>query len=335
MATVATAIKVNEHNYRTWMTYFKGRLMAKGLLTTITSTNTAEYHQPTTKVDQIEVSKEWTKLNWNPRQETMQDFLHRFHQLTVRLNEVGIREIDYNQVLKLLTLMPWDFCHLVDRLLNGATDPQMPAVRIELEAEYKAAIRGGRGRGGRGSGGPPKKTGNCHYCGNNGYWESDCRKKAREEGTHAGRNHDRNNRSAHAANQEQSSSNVAYLFSAMEVTHNIAENSDPESPETTPPPQLPSAPTNAAPITKPTFENLTWDWKNRPTREIAVYGERIHVMFFSPIDLESAMLTNFLSNGSPVYPRWMTHPFLVTNYDESGFPFKSLPTTYAGARYKK
>ncbi|RHY90855.1 hypothetical protein DYB37_012158 [Aphanomyces astaci] len=289
MATVATAIKLNEHNYRTWMTYFKGRLMAKGLLTTITSTNAAEYHQPTTKVDEIEVSKEWTKLNWNPRQETMQDFLHRFHQLTVRLNEVGIRENDYNQVLK----------------------------------------------GGRGSSGPPKKTGNCHYCGKNGHWQSDCRKKAREEGTHAGRNHDRNNRSAHAANQEQSSSNVAYLFSAMEVTRNIAENSDPESPETTPPPQLPSAPTNAAPITEPTFEDLTWDWNNRPTREIAVYGERIHVMFFSPSDLESAMLTNFLSNGSPVYPRWMTHPFLVTNYDESAFPFKSLPTTYAGARYKK
>ncbi|RHY48899.1 hypothetical protein DYB30_012501, partial [Aphanomyces astaci] len=113
MTTVVT-VKLTEHNYRSWKTYFKGRLMTKGLINTITNgTSTSDidnqkalgilietldpsqyrhidgiydateaykalktHHQPNTKIDRIEVSKEWAKLNWNPRQETLPDFLH-------------------------------------------------------------------------------------------------------------------------------------------------------------------------------------------------------------------------------------------------------------------
>ncbi|RHY28114.1 hypothetical protein DYB32_006244 [Aphanomyces invadans] len=130
MTSIVPAVKLTEQNYLSWKTYFQGRMMSKGLLGTITDPTTTTtdqkqkamgilietldpsqyrhvqdnyevtlaydalktHHEPTTKIDRIEVSKEWAKLTWNPRQESLPDFIHRFDQLTTRLNEVGINE---------------------------------------------------------------------------------------------------------------------------------------------------------------------------------------------------------------------------------------------------
>ncbi|KAF0708767.1 hypothetical protein AaE_013097 [Aphanomyces astaci] len=389
MTTVVT-VKLTEHNYRSWKTYFKGRLMTKGLINTITNgTSTSDidnqkalgilietldpsqyrhidgiydateaykalktHHQPNTKIDRIEVSKEWAKLNWNPRQETLPDFLHRFDQLTIRLHEVGVHESDYNQVVKLLTLMPWDFRHIVDRLLNSASDPSMSAVKIELKAEWKAATRsgvmkhpsgqanedralmshiggrtgrgqggrgGGRGRSGRGrgSGGPSSaKTGNCHYCGKDGHWQSECRKKNRDEGGA----HTINNRDRNRGNQSQDqSTNAVYLFSAHEAT--IGVNGPDEEED------------NPTDIIVPSLD-MSWNRDIRPVRIITFQGRQMSTTFFSRRDLEIARLRNFIDYGEPKCPNWMTHPFLVTNYDMRAFHQSALRPGIEGANYQ-
>ncbi|RHZ00142.1 hypothetical protein DYB31_014526, partial [Aphanomyces astaci] len=151
-------MKLNEHNYRDWKTYFQGRLMAKGILDQLSARPTnppdlddqkafgilietieagqyrhvegaanvktayealAIHHRPTTKIDRIQVAMEWARLSWDMRQETLPDFIHRFQTLVKRLHEVGATETESNQVVKLLALMPWDFRHIVDRLSNG------------------------------------------------------------------------------------------------------------------------------------------------------------------------------------------------------------------------
>ncbi|KAH9118430.1 hypothetical protein LEN26_012104 [Aphanomyces euteiches] len=173
------------------------------------------YHEPITKADRIEVLQEWTLINWNPKRADLPDFIHRFEVLTRRLKDVGITETDENLVAKLLALMPWSLRHIVDRLLHTANQ-SVDTIKVALETEWKAAIRNGvmskngtmssderalsadggrgarqgrgqdRGRGqarghgaGRQNGGT--KKGKCHYCGKEGHWKSECRKKAADE----------------------------------------------------------------------------------------------------------------------------------------------------------
>ncbi|RQM21109.1 hypothetical protein B5M09_010839 [Aphanomyces astaci] len=174
---------------------------------------------------------EWARLSWDMRQETLPDFIHRFQTLVKRLHEVGATETESNQVVKLLALMPRDFCHIVDRLSNGSDHNQtVTKTKIALEAEWNAAVRNGgiklpRGHanedralyaeGGRGnntaSGGPSghngTKSGTCHYCGKEGHWQSKCRKKARED----------RNLSGKREPKEDHSNAAVFMFSAVET----------------------------------------------------------------------------------------------------------------------
>ncbi|KAG9410309.1 hypothetical protein AC1031_018346 [Aphanomyces cochlioides] len=148
---------------------------------------------------------EWAKINWNPRQETLPDFFLRFSLLVKRLAGVGAAETDNNIVIKLLALMPWDFRHVVDRLshapsseqtlplVNGHSndDRALIAVGNPSSSNRNPAGRGGgnrgtgargKGRGGgnnnNGAGNSKRRNGSCHYCGKDGHWKNECRKKA-------------------------------------------------------------------------------------------------------------------------------------------------------------
>ncbi|RHY18316.1 hypothetical protein DYB32_010400 [Aphanomyces invadans] len=155
MMAMSTSIKLNEHNFRDWKTYFHGRLMAKGMYDQLSTSphstpsledqkafgilietlDPSQYHyiqhathvrtayealviqhEPTSKIDRIQVDMEWAKLSWDMRQETIPDFIHRFQTLAQRLHDVRAPESESNQVVKFLALMPWDFRHIVDRL---------------------------------------------------------------------------------------------------------------------------------------------------------------------------------------------------------------------------
>ncbi|RHY28512.1 hypothetical protein DYB32_005913 [Aphanomyces invadans] len=59
------------------------------------------------------------------------------------MSEVGNTESKEQRVIELLALMPWGFRPIVDRLLNGATQPTMMEVKTQLESEWKAAIKSG------------------------------------------------------------------------------------------------------------------------------------------------------------------------------------------------
>ncbi|RHY23975.1 hypothetical protein DYB32_009011, partial [Aphanomyces invadans] len=292
MATIATStIKLTEHNYRSWKTYFKGRLMAKGLLHTIASgtveqadsqkalgilietldpsqyrhvqdtyeARTAygrlkQYHQPTTNIDRVEVSRDWAKLNWNTRQETLPDFIHRFQEMITRMSEVGNTESEEQRVVKLLALMPWEFRHIVDRLLNAATQPTMMEVKTQLESEWKAAIKSGAIK-------PPSGHAN----------------EDRALMSQGANNDGRGGRNSH----------------------------DP-----------------------------TWDWDVRPIRQVLLHGEIFTVTFHSRRDLEIARLRRFIDDNDPTVPNWMTHPFLVTQYDMRAFHHRDLSDQANGAHYR-
>ncbi|ETV91660.1 hypothetical protein H310_13738 [Aphanomyces invadans] len=181
-------------------------------------------HKPTTKVDQIQVAMEWAKLSWDPY--------------------VRAAETESNQVVKLLALMLWEFRHLVDRLPNLPDSEQTVAkTKIALEAERKAAVGNGAiktprgqanevralfGRDNQGNGGRGRSRGRgasrsgqaeqndrsaakgtCDYCGKEGHWQSEFRKKARENG--------RPNLKGHWPDGKDDHSNVAvFMFSATE-----------------------------------------------------------------------------------------------------------------------
>ncbi|RHY17967.1 hypothetical protein DYB32_010452 [Aphanomyces invadans] len=270
-----------------------------------------------------------------PAPRAQPDFIHRFDQLTTRLNETNL-----NQVVKLLTLMPWEFRHLVDRLLNGATEARMSTVKTELKAEWKAAVKGGalkapngypnkdraltadgggRGNGGRGRGrgrnteSAPTKPGKYHYCGNEGHWQQDCRKKAHDESATTGNGHDRNAR-GNQDRQHDSTSNAAYMFSAMEAAPKMEEPQEAE----------------------PLFEDPTWSWETRPTRDVLLHWERISVLYNSHHGPEVARLGQFLVLNDPNTPPWMTHPFLIIQYDVRAFRRVDLNTEIAeeGPHYR-
>ncbi|ETV89765.1 hypothetical protein H310_15406 [Aphanomyces invadans] len=57
------------------------------------------------------------------------------------MSEVGVTESEKQRVIKFLSLMPWEFHHIVDRLLNGATQFTLMEVKTQLESESKAATK--------------------------------------------------------------------------------------------------------------------------------------------------------------------------------------------------
>ncbi|RHY21870.1 hypothetical protein DYB32_009693, partial [Aphanomyces invadans] len=386
-AITTTNIKLTEHNYRSWKTYFKGRLMAKGLLHAIASgpvdqaesqkalgilietldpsqyrhvqdtyeARTAyarlkQYHQSATNIDRVEVSRDWAKISWNPRQESLPDFIHRYNEMNTRMAEVGNVESEDQCVIKLLALMPWEFRHIVDRLLNGPMQPTMMEVKTQLESEWKAAIKSGaikppnghanedralltRGndndsrssrnsRGGRGGRRDRNErvrngnkstgsTGSCHYCGKEGHWLAECRKKARDEGRPAkSRNDSSRQRNARSDDGEQSS-NAVFMFSAVEVEPTV--DGEHES--------------------GPLRNDLTWDWDVRPIRQVVLHGETLTVTFLSRRDLEIARLRRFIDMNEASTPNWMIHPFLVTNYDVRAFRHRDLSSMSDGTHY--
>ncbi|CAK4072532.1 unnamed protein product, partial [Aphanomyces euteiches] len=236
------------------------------------------YHEPITKADRIEILKEWAKISWNPKKENLPDFINRFEILARRLTDVGMTETDDNLVVKMLALMPWSFRYIVDRLLHTASQ-NLATIKVPLEAEWKAALRSGemskigsmftderalsangsrgarqgRGQGcGRGQGrgrgvgydnakhNPETKKGAPHYCGKEGHWKSECRKKAahdvkkrQERSNHANHSNDEDfmflatydELSSVNNHQDPLSQNVQeeFLFSALEVEHDREE----------------------------------------------------------------------------------------------------------------
>ncbi|ETV91661.1 hypothetical protein H310_13739 [Aphanomyces invadans] len=253
MANITATLKLNDHNFREWDIYFRGKLMMKGMhqLLTQMPTSTAldassedqkafgilidtleprQYryidghtrvrvaydalvaqHKQTTKIDRIQVAMEWAKLSWDPRQETLPDFIYRFQILVQRLSDVRAAETESNQVVKLLALMLWEFRHLADRLSNLPDSEQTVAkTKIALEAEWKAATAPC-------SNATPKETVVVGVAGAVARPEaaklnettSECRKKSRENG--------RPNLKGHWPDGKDDHSNAAvFMFSATE-----------------------------------------------------------------------------------------------------------------------
>ncbi|ETV90212.1 hypothetical protein H310_14956 [Aphanomyces invadans] len=107
MANITSTLKLNDHNFREWGIYFR------------------------VKYCHIEG---YTRVR----------IAYEALILVQRLSDVRATETESNQVLKLLALMPWEFCHLVDRLSNLPDSEQTVAkTKIALEAEWKAAVRNG------------------------------------------------------------------------------------------------------------------------------------------------------------------------------------------------
>ncbi|RHZ30571.1 hypothetical protein DYB37_008887, partial [Aphanomyces astaci] len=402
--TTPNAMKLNEHNYPDWKTYFQGRLMAKGILDQLTARPTnppdlddqkafgilietieagqyrhvegaanvktayealAIHHRPTTKIDRIQVAMEWARLLWDMRQETLPDFIHRFQTLVKRLHEVGATETESNQVVKLLALMPWDFRHIVDRLSNGSDhDQTVTKTKIALEAEWKAAVRngaiklprghanedralyaegrrgnntasGGRGQDGRGRGrgrganrkGPSghngTKSGTCHYCGKEGHWQSECRKKAREDG----------NPSSKREPKEDHSNAAVFMFSAVETgqdMQNMNEKGKGDSylvEDSLPAIHPIPTPATAAPSNQDEFDRVefvkpeeyvdrTWYPSMRPRRMVTIKGVPYMANFMSRDDL-AVLATKPIPDPATikVFPGWVISRYTVMAYD--------------------
>ncbi|RHY05512.1 hypothetical protein DYB25_010150, partial [Aphanomyces astaci] len=397
-------MKLNEHNYRDWKTYFQGRLMAKGILDQLSARPTnppdlddqkafgilietieagqyrhvegaanvktayealAIHHRPTTKIDRIQVAMEWARLSWDMRQETLPDFIHRFQTLVKRLHEVGARETESNQVVKLLALMPWDFRHIVDRLSNGSDhDQTVTNTKIALEAEWKATVRngaiklprghanedralyaeggrgnntasGGRGQGGRGRGrgrgashkGPRShngtKSGTCHYCGKEGHWQSECRKKAREDGNPSGKREPK----------EDHSNAAVFMFSAVETgqdMQNMGEEGKCNSylmEDSLPAIHPIPTPAIAVPSNQDDFDRVefvhpeeyvdrAWHPSIRPRRMVTIKGVPYMANFMSRDDL-AVLATKPIPDPATikVFPGWVISRYTVMAYD--------------------
>ncbi|RHZ02200.1 hypothetical protein DYB35_013100 [Aphanomyces astaci] len=397
-------MKLNEHNYPDWKTYFQGRLMAKGILDQLTARPTnppdlddqkafgilietieagqyrhvegaanvktayealAIHHRPTTKIDRIQVAMEWARLSWDMRQETLPDFIHRFQTLVKRLHEVGATETESNQVVKLLALMPWDFRHIVDRLSNGSDhDQTVTKTKIALEAEWKAAVRngaiklprghanedralyaeggrgnntasGGRGQGGRGRGrgrGASRKgssshngtkSGTCHYCGKEGHWQSECRKKAREDGNPSGKREPK----------EDHSNAAVFMFSAVETGQDMQNmNEEGKGDSYLVEDSLPAihpipTPATAVPSNQDEFDRVefvkpeeyvdrAWHPSMRPRRMVTIKGMPYMANFMSRDDL-AVLATKPIPDPATikVFPGWVISRYTVMAYD--------------------
>ncbi|RLO04204.1 hypothetical protein DYB28_006921 [Aphanomyces astaci] len=310
----------------------------------------AMHHRPTTKIDRIQVAMEWLRLSWDMRQETLPNFIHRFQTLFKRLHEVGATETESDQVVKLLALMPWDFRHIVDRLSNGSDhDQTVTKTKIALESEWKAAVRngaiklprghanedralyaeGGRGRGrGRGasrkgpSGHNGTKSGTCHYCGKEGHWQSECRKKAREDGNPSGKKEPK----------EDHSNAALFMFSAVETgcMENMGEEGKWDSylmedslsaihPIPTPATPVPSNQDefDRVEFVKPEeYVDRAWHPSMRPRRMVTIKGVPYMANFMSRDDL-AVLATEPIPDPATikVFPGWVISRYTVMAYD--------------------
>ncbi|RHY21937.1 hypothetical protein DYB32_009668 [Aphanomyces invadans] len=102
------------------------------------------HHQPTTKINRIQVAMEFAKFTCDPRQETLPDFIYRFQVLVRCLKKVHAGESVASQVVKLLALMPWEFQHLVD-LLSTLLDEDQIVAKTKAECRKKSRESGRHG----------------------------------------------------------------------------------------------------------------------------------------------------------------------------------------------
>ncbi|RHY23504.1 hypothetical protein DYB32_009167 [Aphanomyces invadans] len=143
MANITPTLKLNDHNFRKWGIYFRGKVMMKGMHQYLTHTPTSATLDANSDdqkafgilIDTLEPSQ-YRHIEGYTRV--------RIAYKALRLSDVRATETESNQVLKLLALMPWEFCHIVDRLSNLPDSEQTVAkTKIALEAELKAAVRSG------------------------------------------------------------------------------------------------------------------------------------------------------------------------------------------------
>ncbi|ETW07209.1 hypothetical protein H310_01798 [Aphanomyces invadans] len=318
MANIILTRKLNDHNFREWDIYFRGKLILKGMhqqyrhIEGYTHVRIAyealvAHHKPMTKIDRIQVAMEWAKMSWDPRQETLPD-----------------SSTESNQAVKLLPLMPWEFRHIVDRLSNLPDSEKTVAnTKIALEAEWKAAVRGGTIKTPRGQaneyralfaacGGAPKEAVVADMAevvarpevAKPNEATSECRKKVRENG--------RPNFKEHRSDGEEDHSNAAvFMFSATESgdddgqpTHDAAEDNRPI---------FLGEPREALPLrTDP-----DWHPTVQPVRLLFINDSPspTWVTFMSRTNLEAMYHGTTIEAYTTVaeIPPWLTRRYLVTN----------------------
>ncbi|KAF0727717.1 hypothetical protein Ae201684P_004472 [Aphanomyces euteiches] len=344
------------------------------------------YHEPITKADRIEILKEWSQIEWNCKRENLPNFIHRFEVLARRLRDVGVTESDENLVAKLLALMPWSFRHIVDRLLHTA-DQSLSTVKVALEAEWKAALRngamskndemfnneraltadggrrGGRGRGhgrgrgqthGRGANQATKnnstaKKGTCHYCGKEGHWKSECRKKMADQ---AEKPQERSNQatdedfmftaddttdcgSENYQNCDDQDGKMEFTFSAYDTNYESEDGHVLEDANPDPPAQHADISIeNTEPADpKPFWSDVQWGPADyRPARTINVRGVETTVTFMSKEDILIAihMLDPDGTQIRPL-PAFLTSRYLVTCYAPRAYKEPCVTTSVYGA----
>jgi gag-polypeptide of LTR copia-type/GAG-pre-integrase domain len=236
------ATLLNESNWTQWKFEIEGRLMQKGISAalhseTVTSekneralgiirtsiepsqyrlvqncvsakeafANLAEYHQPNTTTDRVDLLREYGSIKWNYKTEVFQDFITRMKTIRDKLELLGDREPEDVTVAKILSLLPWELRHVVHMVGALPTSQQTVArAAAKITTEIKEAVRQGvlQGvaltmspatsrvegaltavapqRNNRRFNNDSKRTGKCNYCGHDGHWARECFKKRRD-----------------------------------------------------------------------------------------------------------------------------------------------------------
>ena len=149
-----------------------------------------DIHQPISEVALASHQSAYGRITWEPRNETLTEFVTRFQELRRKIIQCGGREPDGVTVAKLMGLMPWTLRGTMHRYnALSATQKGIHIAVAMLEEEYKQAVaQGALAAPGKGRGGDDKalftdgshrsnkkKKGTCHNCGKKGHWAIECR----------------------------------------------------------------------------------------------------------------------------------------------------------------
>ncbi|KAH9101986.1 hypothetical protein AeMF1_021351 [Aphanomyces euteiches] len=153
----------------------------------------AGHHEPKTRLDRLDVMEDFYGMRWNQKQETLPKFMERYEIVLRRLREADSEMTSSTSIDRLLQIMPWELRHVTHQVASSITlSGDFARVRSLLETEYKAAIKTGALRPPRSSNNDKRalsakqghsrdkrsKKGECHRCGKNGHWQSECHQKA-------------------------------------------------------------------------------------------------------------------------------------------------------------
>ena len=142
-----TIVLLNEENWTEWRTYFRGRLMQKGLWYTMQTTSSLAsdkaneekaygllidsiemsqyqylgdtttvktayaalevHHEPKARLDRLALRQDYHAMKWIPKQESLPKFLERYENMLRRLRGCDETITNAMAVDRLLELMPW------------------------------------------------------------------------------------------------------------------------------------------------------------------------------------------------------------------------------------